>query len=200
MLKSLIVLLTAALLSGCAAMNRLSSEVSSFGAWPGGKAGSSFVFDRPPSQPVEWQQALEEAALPALTNAGFRLSDDASTADYVVQLGARVSGEPQWTDDFGFANPFGWRGGWPHRHPGLGIGWGYGRFGGPFASPPTYLREVAVQVRDRRSGQTAYETRASNSSYSPTINSLLPAMFRAALADFPNGGNNPRLVVTPIDG
>jgi hypothetical protein len=62
----------------------------------------------------------------------------------------------------------------------------------------TYLREVVVLIRDRRSGQTVYETRASNSGYSPSINSLLPAMFGAALADFPHRGPNPRHVVMPI--
>ncbi len=199
MYKTLIMLLTAALLSGCAAMNRLSSEVSSFGAWPQGKAEPSFVFDRPPSQPAQRQQMLEDAALPALMQAGFRQAADPAQADFVIQLAATVSGDPLWVDDFGFAYPFGWRGGWHHRYFGFGYGWGYGPLGGPF--PRTaYLREVIVQVRDRRSGQTVYETRASNSSHSPTIDWLLPAMFRAAMADFPNTQPNPRNVVIPLGG
>ena len=38
-----------------------------------------------------------------------------------------------------------------------------------------------------------------NSGYSPAINSLLPAMFEAALADFPNAAHRTgAIVTTPI--
>ncbi|WP_418318398.1 DUF4136 domain-containing protein [Piscinibacter sakaiensis] len=202
MLKSLSLMLVAALLGACATMNNLSSDVSTYGSWPAGQTSPRFVFDRIPSQSAEQQQTLEAAALPALTAAGFRQVDDPAAADYIVQLGATVTADPRWIDDHGFYSPFGWHAGWRHRHFGIGFGggWGWGRYGGPLASQ-TYSREVVVQIRDRRSGRTVYETRAANSGYSPSIRSLLPAMFDAAMAGFPNsGGANPRRIVTPITG
>ena len=57
---------------------------------------------------------------------------------------------------------------------------------------------MILLIRDRRSGQPVYETRASNQGSSSAINSLLPAMFEAAMKDFPQGGINPRRVVTEI--
>ncbi|MEO8278254.1 MAG: DUF4136 domain-containing protein [Ideonella sp.] len=197
MLKTLTMLLLAALLGGCAAMNQVSSEVSTFGNWPAGTTQPSFVFDRLPSQPAETQNALEDAALPALRSAGFRPAADPSQADYVVQLGASISADPRYVDELDFRSRFGWAGGWHYRRYGFGPGWGFNAFpGGPIG--PMYQREVVVMVRDRRSGQTVYETRASNSSNSPLINYLLPAMFQAALADFPNPAGSRRNVVTPI--
>jgi hypothetical protein len=62
----------------------------------------------------------------------------------------------------------------------------------------TYEREVALLIRDRHSGQPLYETRASNDGGSPSIQSLLPAMFEAAMKDFPAGSVTPRRVTTEI--
>jgi hypothetical protein len=103
--------------------------------------------------------------------------------------GARVSGTGWVYDD-----PFWWRG--PY----------YGRWGRPFWGPPgfgfpptpIYEREVALLIRDRKSGTPLYEARASNDGTSPGIYALLAAMFEAAMKDFPNGGINPRQVTTEI--
>ena len=197
MVQTLAVVLLAALLGGCAAMNQLSSEVSTFGNWPTGKAQPSFVFDRLPSQPAQTQEALEVAALPSLRSAGFRQAAESSQADYVVQLGASITADPRYIDDLDFRSRFGWAGGWRYRRFGFGPGWGLNHF--PSAPiGPIYQREVVVMVRERRTGQTVYETKAANSSNSPVIDDLLPAMFQAALADFPNAAGTRRNVVTPI--
>lgn len=198
MLKTWTLLLLAALLGGCASVNQISSEVSTFGNWPAGQTQPSFVFDRLPSQPTETQKALEAAALPALQRAGFKPTNDAGQADYIIQLGANISADPRYLDPLDFNARFGWRG-WHYRHFDPRWGPGFGQFGVGFAGP-AYLREVAVLVRDRRSGQTVYETRAANSSNSPLINYFLPAMFEAALANFPNAAGSRRNVVTPIGG
>lgn len=198
MVKTLTMLLLAALLGGCAAMKQVSSEVSTFGNWPAGTAQPKFVFDRLPSQPAENQQALEDAALPALRGAGFVQVADPQQADYVVQLGASITADPRYIDDFDLHARFGW-GGWHYRRFGFRHGWGFGHFpGGPAYIGPTYQREVVVMVRDRRSGRTVYETKAANSGNSPLINFLLPAMFQAAMADFPSAAGTRRQVVTPI--
>ena len=193
MLKSLSLLLAAALLSGCAGMNRLSSDVSSFGSWASGRKPASFTYERLPSQQQlpERQQRLEDAARPALESAGFRQVADGATSDYTVQLGAMISTDERYLYDSFGVRGFG-------RYPRFGHGWGYGRFGpGPFASP-VFEREVLVLIRDRRTGQTVYETRASNSGHSSALDGVLPAMFEAAMKDFPSSGVNPRRVVTQI--
>jgi Domain of unknown function (DUF4136) len=182
----------AALLAGCASFNHLASEVASYGSWPAERKPGSWVFERLPSQQTrpELQQKLEDAAAPALEAAGFSRAADAAGADVVVQLGARVTGNDRYLWD----DPIGWRGGiaYGRRGPYFAPFW----FGPP---TPTYEREVALLIRDRRTGTPLYETRSSNDGASPSIESLLPAMFAAALADFPTPAVSPRRVVTKID-
>jgi len=51
-------------LAGCAAVNQVWADVSSFGEWPGGRAPGSYAFERLPSQQADAQrqQRLEDAA------------------------------------------------------------------------------------------------------------------------------------------
>lgn len=181
---------TAVVLAGCATFNQLNNDVSTYSQWPSGRPAGSYAFERLPSQQAraDAQQRLEDAARPAIEAAGFKPAADAQQADFVIQVGARVTAYADPFDD-----PFFWRGSvfWGHR-PFWGPGFGWGPSG------PDYEREVAVLIRDRKSGQPLYEARAANSGASPSIDSLLPAMFEAALKDFPNPGINPRKVTTEI--
>lgn len=191
MSRVLIPLLAAATLAGCAAMNNLTSDVSTYSQWPAERKPSTYAFERLPSQAAQPERTtrLEEAARPAIEAAGFTAAADPAAADVTVQVGARVSA----SDPYPWADPFWVRGG-------LFYGRGYwrGAWFGSYPPSPTYAREVAVLIRDRKTGQPLYEARASNDGTSPSIDSLLPAMFAAALVDFPNTGVNPRRVVTPI--
>lgn len=192
MTKTLSLLIATATLAGCASLNSLTSEVSSYTQWPADRKPGSYAFERLPSQQTrpQQQQVLEDSARPALEAAGFTPAADASASEYIVALGARVSATEQYYDD-----PFWWRGGiYAHRFsrpwPYYGIGFGI--------PSTTYEREVALLIRDRKSGQPLYETRASNDGGSPSIQSLLPAMFEAAMKDFPAGSVTPRQVTTEI--
>jgi len=187
-------------LSGCASFNDLRSEVTAFSQWPAGRQPGSYVFERLPSQKAngEAQQRLEDAARASVEAAGFKPADSAERANFTVQLGARVDvNERSLYDD-----PFWWHGGLYRSRfgGGFGIGFGGGRAGfGPWGwRTPTYEREVAVLIRDRATGTPLYEARASNDGGSPSINTLLGAMYAAALKDFPNAANTPHIVVTPI--
>ncbi|CAN5480685.1 hypothetical protein BH11PSE9_BH11PSE9_23430 [soil metagenome] len=192
--------LTTLALTGCASLNNIDSEVSTFSQWPAQRAPASYVFERLPSQQAqpEQQQMLEDAARAAVEGAGFTPAGDAAAADFSIQLGARITGyerfpfdDPFWTYG-GFGPRFGGfygRGGrpfWPGSYG--GFGW-YSRFD---TGPSTYEREVGVLIRDRKTGQTLYEARANNDGLSPAAETVLPAMFAAAMKDFPNGGVNPR--------
>jgi hypothetical protein len=196
MMKSIGLIAAALTLTGCAAFNQLNSEVSSYGQWPADRKPSSYAFERLPSQQArpEQQQLLEDAARRAVESAGFTPAADEKSADVSIQLGARVSA----SDRSPYEDPFWWRGGlYYSHHARFGRGfWGPG-IGLQFATP-TYEREVALLIRDRKTGQALYEARASNDGASSAINSLLPAMFEAAMKDFPTGGINPRNVSVEI--
>lgn len=199
MRRVLSVLITAAALTACAGLHELSSDVSTFSLWPADRKPSTYTFERLPSQEQNPQQMqlLEDAAHRAMESAGFQLATDPKTADVTVNLGARVTAnEPS-----PFDNPFWWHGGlYSHRFYGRPFyRAGFGFHGGWPYDPPTYEREVAMLLRDRKTGQPLYEVRVTNDGYSSSINSLLGAMFEAGLKDFPSGGPNPRRVVTQIN-
>jgi len=182
--------LAVAALSGCAALTRLPSEVSTFGVWPAGRVPGLYVFERLPSQQTDpaRQQALEEAAAPALEAAGFRPADGREAADVTVQLAARlVRVDPVWLGP-GWVGV--WRGG---GDPWVGAWWGWGGM----MDAPRHEREVAVLIRDRAGGQPLYEARAASSGASVLDARTLGAMFDAALKDFPSTGPNPRSVTVP---
>lgn len=197
--RFLAVLIAAAALAGCASMNELASDVSSYSTWPADRKPTTYTFERLPSQQAnpQQQQVLEEAAHRALEQAGFTLATEPAQADVTVTLGARVSAQqPSPFDD-----PFWWHGGlWGYRHWGYpyyryGPRWGWGP---PFYDSPVYEREVAMLIRDRKTGQPLYEVRVTNDSYSAGIASVLGAMFEAGMKDFPRAMAAPHRVVTQI--
>lgn len=198
MLQRFAPMAAAAVLAGCAGMNTVNSDVSSFGEWPSGRAPGSYVFERLPSQQAraEQQAALELAARGALEKAGFTAVTDPGTADVTVQLSATVHRVDR---GYPYADPFYW---------GLGVGrpwrspyWygGYGMWGSSYDSP-FYERNVAVLIRDRSSGKPLYESRASSDGVSAGGTPMLEAMFEAALKDFPKPAVSPRQVTTPLPG
>jgi hypothetical protein len=185
----------ALLLSGCAAMRSVSSEVSSFGEWPSDRRPGTYAFERLPSQQARAAEteALEAAASGALRKAGFTPVAAGQQPDVLVQVGAsdaRVIAVHPWDD------PLWWRG-----------GFGYWRYS-PWVSPrwglgmrydvPRYERQVGVLIRDRASGKPLYESRASSEGNLPAEGAVLGAMFEAALMDFPKLGMNPRRVVVEL--
>jgi hypothetical protein len=181
------------LLAGCAALNTVDSDVTSYSQWPAERKPGSFAFERLPSQQahVDRQAKLEDAARGALAAAGFSEASDAAGADVTVQLGARVTRYASpWPEPYPWrAGPYGW-GGWGGR------GWGP-RFGlGLHYSAPQVDSEVAVLIRDRKSGATLYETRAASDGYGGE--ETLAAMFEAALKDFPQPAVNPRRISVPL--
>jgi predicted small secreted protein len=194
MMKTAALLLTAALLAGCAAMRSVSSDVSSFGEWPAERKPGTYAFERLPSQqarPAE-SEALEAAAAQALAKAGFQQAAAGQTPDVLVQVGAsdaRVVNSP-WHD------PLWWRGGFGyHRYgPWMSPRWGLGMHW----DSVRYERQVGVLIRDRASGKPLYEARASSEGNSPAQGAVLSAMFQAALMDFPRLGINPRRVVVEM--
>lgn len=186
----------ALLAAGCAGMNTLTSEVSSFGEWPTDRKPGSYAFERLPSQQARAAdtERLEAAARTALAKAGFTPVAEGATPDVLVQVGARVGRvEAPWAD------PFWWRGGFGYWRP---APWGGSRWAmsAQFDLQQRYDLEVALLVRDRATGKPLYESRASHESVSSNANpSTLAGMYQAALMDFPKLGVNPRRVTVTLE-
>src|SRR5688572_27878585 len=144
MMKTAALVLTALLLTGCAALRSVSSDVSSFGEWPADRKPGSYAFERLPSQqarPAE-SDALESSAAQALAKAGFQPAQLGQTPDVLVQVGASDARVVSPWDD-----PL-WRSGGFYFHcdgPWMSPRWGMSmRF-----DAPRYERQVGLLIRDR---------------------------------------------------
>lgn len=189
------------LLTGCATLQQLPVDVSSFGDWPAARDAAhrgSYAFERLPSQQApqqaELQQLLEDAASRALAQAGFAPVAAGAEPELIVQLGARVSR----TDRSPWDDPLWWHGGFgPWRYnPWRGPMWGLPP---RYYDGPRYERDVALLIRERASGKPLYEARASSEGWGSDVRSLLGPLFDAALMDFPATGPNPRTVRVPVN-
>ncbi len=181
-------------LAGCASLEQVSSDVSSFGDWPRDRKPGSYAFERLPSQQARADEAasLEKAATQALAKAGFTPAAAGQEPDLLVQLGARFTqtARPTWDD------PLWWHGGFGRfRHgPWIGPSWALSMH----MQAPRYEFEVALLLRDRASGKPLYETRAASDSGSRADIGVIEAMFLAALADFPQPALSPRRVTVRL--
>lgn len=185
---------TAAVLAGCAALDSITGDVSSFGDWPAGRAPGSYAFERLPSQQAQAEQAeaLEKAAAPALAKAGLRPVAAGQEPDVLVQLGARFTRTSlsPWDDPLWFRGGFGRF----HRGPWIGPSWSLSWH----TAPQRYESEVALLLRDRASGKPLYETRAALESSGRADAATVAALFEAAMADFPRPALSPRRVTVPL--
>ena len=194
--KSLL-LLALALLAGCSGLRLVDSDVLSYPRWQGKAAepGNTYRFERLPSQqgqvgPLELSQdQLEAMAQAALGKLGMVHLPDAPL--FIVQLSATTVLQP------------GYGGSWPGVPiVSIGAGTGGSHIGMAFPmmrpEPPLYVREVQLILRDSRSLQVVYETRARHSGPWSDARALLPAMLEAALSGFPNPPQGPRRVNVQI--
>ena len=189
--------LSLVLLSGCATLMALPSQVSTYGDWPAGRTPGTYAFDRLPSQAgqAEVQARLEAAAAPALQQAGFTEAAAGAEPDVRVEISARLLrmelgpfADGRWWPGFGVGvGTGGWRGG-----PGLGWSMGMG------LQSPRYEREVMVLIRDRASGQPLYEARAASEGATPGDAATVRAMFEAALSSFPATQAGAKTVRIPL--
>ena len=198
-MAKILALAAALVLTGCAGVRTLNNDVSSYGPWPADRKPATYAFERLPSQQerAAQQKLVEDAARGALESAGFTPAAKPEEAQVKVLVGVRVGSSDRWPyyDPFwrnvSVGYSFGYHRGFGRPRWGFGVGSGFG-YG--YGNWPQYEREVALLIRDQKTGQLLYEARASNNGASSAIDALLPAMFTAALKDFPAGGPNPRSV------
>ncbi len=185
-------ILAVGLLSGCASMRLVDTDVVSVSApTPGlNLQGAKYRFERLPSQANNPEAGLAEQQAEAAMTAVGLVRDDAG-AQLSVLVG--FSGSQYLVDNWGRPLPPGWM---PYGHLSLGrgtrssLGLGMG-----MRLPSTfYRREVSVIMRDLRSGQVVYETRASHEGPWSDNVQIFATLFQAALAQFPNPPAGPRRV------
>jgi hypothetical protein len=189
-----LLVLAAAVLSGCATSFVVETNVHAFSSLPALPAPATYRFERLPSQQAfPFQPQIEAMADPALSRAGLRRDDNAA------RLGVQVTARMQPTIS-PWANHWG---GWGGYGYGFGYGrgaWG-GRWGGGFgyADPfylesPWYHREVGIVVRDLPTNRVVFETNAVSDGPWSDDAAVFPAMFDAALQGFPAPPPGPRQV------
>ena len=196
--RTLALFVAAAVLTGCAALNTVTSDVTTFSEWPAGRQPGRYAFERLPSQKADAARTadLEAAAAKALEKAGFTAAADAAQADVIVQIGARISR----TEISPWDDPLWWR--WGPSGYWRSPAWRYGPrstfyrgFGADWYYSPRYERNVAVLLRDRASNTPLFEAHAQTEGGSIGDAVLLGAMFEAALQGFPaKDAQNPRRV------
>lgn len=169
-----------AVFGGCAHLNTINAEVSSFSRWPAGRAPGKFAFERLPSQQTPEQDTVEAAARDALEGAGFKSASGPADADVLVQVtsGSGVSGVIRDTRD----GPF-WYGGGVYGRgfwgPGFGLGFRY--------DTPVYEFRVDLVLRDRRTNEILYETHARHERVGSGLGSyLLQPLAKASMDGFPS--------------
>jgi hypothetical protein len=185
--------LALSLLTGCAAMRLVDSDVVSVAAAPPGMnlQGATYRFERLPSQVNNPEAGLaEQQAQAAMTAVGLVRND--ALAQLSVMVG--FSGTQYLADPWGRPIGPGWTpygsiaiGSGIGSHIGLGVGM-------RFPPPTHYQREVSLIMRDLKSSQVVYETRASHSGPWSDSGPIFGALFQAALAQFPNPPAGPRRV------
>jgi hypothetical protein len=192
MLAAATAALAATLLAGCAALNTMHAEIATWGDWPADRAPGRYAFDRLPSQAAQPEAAarIEDAARAALEGAGFTPAAPGQEPDVRVQVAARSAR----ADIEIWADPLWWRGGWL---PGRRV-WVEPLWWPELHARTRYEREVALLLRDAATGKPLYEARASNEGANAAGSALQQALFRAALADFPRTGVNPRQVTVTL--
>lgn len=189
-----LLLLTLAL-SACSGMRIIDSDVHAYTAAQGITVPASYRFERLPSQMAQAEQrdALEAVVQAELDKVGMRL--DETAAQYSVRLDLRVYRDPRspWDDPRYSAGFF----------PGFPVVTRHGvvyQYPAPFLvmEMPWYRREVSLLIRRLADGLLVYETRANSDGYWADDAAVVPAMFEAALRDFPNPPPGPRRVSIEI--
>jgi hypothetical protein len=207
----LIALATLTQLTGCAGVRLIDNDVTAFSKLAAVPDGSTYRFERLPSQQTDTQRQdkLEAIAQASLDKVGLRRVGDAPgspAAQYSVQMSIVMQSGSQayWDNEepalTGFISvstgphfygPPYWRG---RRH-----GYVHGYFGPYIYLPsPSYVYEVSLVMREVAGNQVVFETRARHQGPWADSAAILPVMFDAALQNFPKPPSGPRRVNVEI--
>jgi hypothetical protein len=194
-MKRVVALLTialVALLTGCAGMRTVDSQVLAVAnVQPGTQLqGARYRFERLPSQTGNPEAGLaEQQAEQALAAVGLVRDDAAAQLSVLVGF----QGTQYVVDPWGTPYP----GTYGSISIGRGVPWGSGvgfGMGMRFPSSTQYRREVSLILRDLKSGQVVYETHATHDGPWSDSKTIFATLFKASLAHFPNPPAGPQRV------
>ena len=185
LLKWALTALGLTLLSGCASMRLIDSDVVSITAAPAGMnlQNAPYRFERLPSQLNNPEAGLaEQQAQAAMTAVGLVRNDAAAQLSVTVGFSGTQYPADAWGRPLGPGwTPYGSLtiGSGMSSHMGVGLGM-------RFPPPTHYRREVSLIMRDLKSGLVVYETRAVHAGPWRDSEAVFAALFKAALANFQN--------------
>jgi predicted small secreted protein len=176
-------------MAGCSTVRLVDSDVTAFYNWngPPPAPGTPYRFERLPSQqaPGSPQDAIEGQARAALSKVGMELNP--SAARYSVQVVATTQiidrGPYGYSPYGGFGFGSGVFVGGGSRGAGVGLSFPLG--GGGISESTYFKRELSIVMRDLRTNQVAFETRALHDGVWSDTPAVLPAMLDSALRGFP---------------
>ena len=186
-IAALVLTASALLLTGCATTRVVNSQVRAVATVPAGAQlqGAKYRFERLPLQANNPEAGLaEQQAQAAMTAVGL-VRDDAN-AQLSVLVG--FAGTQYLADAWGRPLP---PGAWSPYYGSISMGRGIGPnvglgVGMRFPPPTQYRREVSLIMRDLKSGQVVYETRATHDGPWADSAQVFATLFQAAMANFPN--------------
>ncbi|SDN92128.1 DUF4136 domain-containing protein [Polaromonas sp. JS666] len=179
---------TALLMAGCSTVRVVDSDVTAFYNWngPPPAPATPYRFERLPSQQAAGSQQdhVEGLARAALAKVGMELNPPA--ARYSVQVTANTQiidrGPYGYSPYGGFGFGSGVFVGGGSRGASVGLSF---PIGGGIAEPPYFKRELSIVMRDLRTNQVSFETRALHDGVWGDTLAVLPAMLDSALRGFP---------------
>lgn len=199
-LQRLLLIASALLLAACAGPRAIESSVSSFPQWPLGQpfTPTTYRFERLPSQGTPElaarQDQVESFARAALAKVG--LQHDGASPAYSVQVQVaieRLASEPVWMPGWG---PWGVMPGRDYLVNARGqVIW----TGMAYAPEPQFFRRhVWLVMRQISTGAVVFESQAVHEGVGWDASRLLPALFEAAVAGYPNPALGVRRVQVEI--
>ena len=193
------------LLSGCSSLRVIESQVQTTPQWTSPvPAKASYRWDRLPADAnnpqAGWAEVVLESALAPLgwtrndTEAEYSVWVGVRTAEYLLDAWGRPVRGP-WTHHVQISMGTGF------RTRGVGVGIGYGlplyRYNG-FPPASGYAQEVSIVIRDLRTSNVVYQTKATHEGPWSDHTAILQSMISAALQGFPNPPALNRRVDTSI--
>jgi hypothetical protein len=180
----LMLLSSVLLVSGCAVMRVVDSQVLAMANLPPGfkLQGASYRFERLPLQNDNPEAALaEQLAEQALSAVGMVRDDQ--LARLSVLLGYQSVSYVSDAYRHGISMPYAI----PSRARSFSWGAGFGMGMGTNMPPPVqYRRQVSLIMRDLPSSQVVYETHAVHDGLWSDSTTIFATLFKAGLSNFPN--------------
>lgn len=175
----------ALLMTACSTVRIVDSDVTAFSTWqaapPG--PGTPYRFERLPSQQAvgSQQDLVEGLARTALAKVGMELNSPVARYSVQVVINTQVLERIPYDsvyDGFGYGGPGVFLGG-GSRGASVGLSFPM-RFAEPY-----FKRDLSILMRDLKTNQVVFETRALHEGVWSDTLAVLPAMLDSALRGFP---------------